>query len=78
MRGSMSCLCEELKSKGFSEISCENNIRSFVGDFSGGEGYVGVGGGDDGKNVDCVVVLFDGREEWNSWILGGIGVEDLG
>ena len=66
--GSMTSFCQQLKTKGFTQISSDNNITTFVGDFTGRQAYVAVGAADDGKNVHSVVVLFDPSEEWNTLV----------
>lgn len=66
--GSMTSFCQQLKNKGFTQINSDNNITTFVGDFTGRQAYVGVGAADDGKTVHSVVVLFDPSEEWNTLV----------
>lgn len=66
--GSMTSFCQQLKTKGFTQVSSDNNITTFVGDFTGRQAYVGVGAADDGKTIHSVVVLFDSSEEWNTLV----------
>ncbi len=66
--GSMTSFCQQLKDKGFTKIGSDNNITTFVGDFTGRQAYVGVGATEDGKNVHSVVVLFESSGEWNTLV----------
>lgn len=68
IEGSMTAFCQKLKAKGFTQISRDNNITLFKGDFTGRQATVGVGASDDGKNVYTVVVFFDASGEWNTLV----------
>lgn len=68
IEGSMSSFCKNLKSKGFTAMGSQNNIRIFTGDFTGIEATVGVISTDNGQDVFGVVVLFPASGEWNTLV----------
>ncbi|MDD4608941.1 MAG: hypothetical protein PHY71_02155 [Bacteroidaceae bacterium] len=66
--GSMSSFCQQLKDKGFTQTGTEDNVKAFVGNFTGRKANVAVGATDDGKSVYSVVALFDASKEWNTLV----------
>jgi uncharacterized membrane protein YfhO len=68
IEGSLTSFCQNLKSKGLTQIGTDKNTTIFVGDFTGRNATIGVVATDDGKNVFSVVVLFDSSEEWNTLV----------
>lgn len=68
IEGTMSSFCQKLKSKGFTAIGSQNNIRGFTGDFTGREATVGVISTDNGQDVFGVVVLLPESGEWNTLV----------
>lgn len=68
IEGTMSSFCQKLKSKGFTAMGSQNNIRIFSGDFTGREATVGVISTDNGQDVFGVVVLLPASGEWNTLV----------
>jgi len=68
IEGTMTSFCQKLKSKGFTSMGSQNNIRIFSGDFTGREATVGVISTDNGQDVFGVVVLLPASEEWNTLV----------
>lgn len=68
IEGSMTEFCQKLKDKGFTQVGRDNNVPSFIGDFTGRQATVGVGATDDGNIVHSVIVIFDECFEWNALV----------
>lgn len=68
IEGDISSFCRKLKSKGFTQILSENDIRLFTGDFTGREATIGVISDQSGKNVFSVAVLFNASGEWKNLV----------
>lgn len=68
IQGSISAFCQKLKAKGLTQVHSENNIRMFVGDFTGRDATIGVVADQSGNDVFSVVVLFPESGEWNTLV----------
>lgn len=66
--GSMTTFCQKLKTKGFTQIGSEGNIRLFNGDFTGRKATVGAVAADNGQDVFAVAVFFDETDSWNTLV----------
>lgn len=68
IEGSISSFCQKLKAKGLVQVHSEDNMRLFVGDFTGRDATIGVIADQTGENVFSVVVFFPESEEWNTLV----------
>lgn len=68
IEGSMAAFCQKLKSKGFTQLGSQGNIRAFKGDFTGRQASVGVIAADNNQDVFSVVVFFDETDSWNTLV----------
>lgn len=66
--GSVKDFCEQLKAKGFTYVSSENNYMLFEGDFTGQNVHVGVASADGGESVFAVGVIFEPNGEWKELV----------
>lgn len=66
--GSVKDFCEQLKAKGFTYVSSENNSMFFEGDFTGQNVHVRVASADSGENIFSVMVIFDAIGEWKTLV----------
>lgn len=68
IKGSVTEFCQKLNTIGFKTIGQKNNIRLFLGDFTGQNAIIAVEATVDKKNVYGVSVLFDPSGEWNKLV----------
>lgn len=68
IEGSITTFCQKLKAKGLTQVHSEDNIRLFVGDFTGRDATIGVVADQTGKNVFSVVVILPKNDEWNTLV----------
>ena len=64
--GTMESFCQQLKSKGFTQIGGDSNITLFTGNFTGNPTTISVYTTADEKNVFGIAVFSEPSGEWNT------------